>query len=99
MIIKQFDGHVQIMVVVGLHSYNGLHAVGDHLRCGRWPGGAVLVDPAHGRDEATILDRDLGESPVHRAGGGLRAGPVRGVAVAPHGTGPVDGQSQIVPVQ
>lgn len=57
------------------------------------------MDPADCRDETTVLGRGLGEPPVHRAGGGLRAGHVRGVPVAPHGTGTVDGQSAVVPVQ
>jgi len=87
------------MLVVGLHGYSGRHAVGSHFWCGRWPDGAVLVGPTDGRDQTTVLDRFLGELPVRRAGGGLLSGYVWGVPVAPHGTGAVDGQSTVVPVQ
>jgi len=85
--------------MVGAHGSNGCHAVGGHYWCGHWPGDAVLLDTAHVRNETTVLGRDLGELPVHRAGRGLWAGPARGVLMAPHGTGPVDGQPAIVPVQ
>jgi len=87
------------MLVVGLHGYSGRHAVGGHFRYGRWPGGPVLVDPADGRDQTTVLGRGLGEPPVRRVGGGRLSGHVWGVPVAPHGTGAVDRQSAVVPVQ
>lgn len=84
---------------VRLHSYNDHRAIGDRFRYHLWPGRAVLVDPEHGRDKTTVLGHVLGEHPIHRVGGGLLAGPVRGISVEAHGTGPVDGQSPIAPVQ
>jgi len=86
--------------MVEAHDSIYCHGIGCHYWYDHWPGGEVLVDMVHyGRNATTELGRGLGEPPVHRAGGGLCAGPVSDVLVVPHGTGLVDGQPAIVPVQ
>lgn len=75
------------------------HAIAVHRRLGRGTGRALLVVPTGGRNEEAVRGRRLDEPPVRRAGRDRRALPVRGVLVAAHRTGPVDGTPGAVPVQ
>jgi len=54
---------------------------------------------AGGPDKEAVRGLRLDEPPVRRTGRDRRALPVRGVPVAAHRTGPVDGPPGAVPVQ